>query len=568
MEGFVEEIGAPDSWEMADLDESMNRLMVSSYKKTNKSTTESSSSGFSLPEFADDPFDTGGSATVITTEVNGGSASDDVGNQVDQFLREALEKPRERLSVLRMERDVLKFIHDPTKQQLEFNQLPTSYLRLAAHRVAQHYFLHSTGLVDNSLPDGSSYTIVLSKISECRLPSIRLADVPANLPQEDNRSVAKVAIKKRPNKRSHNINSGSSHPLKGNHTKSVEERKEEYNRARARIFNTANSCSSSGPSGKPEGEDLVHDAYQQCPLRTSSAEEISVAVVPEVSLARSLSDSSTASIRSGRDRADDSVSRYSTNSGRVAIIRDREIDRKDPDYDRNYDRYMQRFDPGFGFSGALYPIQPMYSPAINYNTEFPQLGSAHRPQISIEHHHHQPRPIPHHLRGGTWVPTSSPRYGPPETMIAAPLNPNHIGTHPSASTIYVHPSQYTYPPRPQMQFINPHEHVHLPFPQSCFVTDDDDKCRELLRARACLVARDGPDGEDPSYANQKLSSTDKQPLLGEPVVAKKDVHVKEPQEKLKMFGVTNHEVSNNQSDAHINLRVWGRMEQSILHDKE
>ncbi|KAE8779921.1 DExH-box ATP-dependent RNA helicase DExH9 [Hordeum vulgare] len=42
--------------------------------------------------------------------------------------------------------------------------------------------------------------------------------------------------------------------------------------------------------------------------------------------------------------------------------------------------YMQRFDPGFGFNGGVYTIQPLYAPAVTYNTEFPQLGS---PQMSL-----------------------------------------------------------------------------------------------------------------------------------------------------------------------------------------
>ncbi|PWZ37219.1 Casein kinase 1-like protein 2 [Zea mays] len=83
--------------------------------------------------------------------------------QVDQFLREALEKPRERLSVLRMEQEILKFIHDPSRTEYEFNGLPTSYLRLAAHRLAQHYFLQSIAIPDNSLPDGTGSRIILQQ---------------------------------------------------------------------------------------------------------------------------------------------------------------------------------------------------------------------------------------------------------------------------------------------------------------------------------------------------------------------------------------------------------------------
>lgn len=121
---------------------------------------------------------------------------------------------------------------------------------------------------------------------------------------------------------------------------------------------------------------------------------------------------------------------------------------------------MQRFDPGFGFNGGPYTMQPLYTPALNYNTEFPQLGSSHRPQISTEH---QPRPLPQNLPG-PWAAPSTPAgmgYGHPETMMT-PFNPNHVGAR-SSSAIYLHSSQYPCQ-RPGMPFIHPHEHVQ-PFSQ-------------------------------------------------------------------------------------------------------
>ncbi|XP_043703152.1 R3H domain-containing protein 2-like isoform X2 [Telopea speciosissima] len=463
MEGSEEDIGAPDSWEITDVDESVKRLMLSSKNSTVSCLPRISSSEFPS---GDDPPSAAISAGVassavasassssVDSERNGGF-SENVIYQVDQFLQEALQNPRERLSILRMEQDVEKFIRDPTQQQMEFQQLPTSYLRLAAHRVAQHYYLQSMVILDNNLPDGSGSRIVVCKTSEFRLPPIRLADIPVNLPQEDINNVFKVAIKQRPQKRTQAVNSLNSHSSKASHSKSVEERKEEYNRARARIFS---SNSIGGTVGKP-GEVTVQDSFQSFSLG-STGEEKSVAEGPDFNLSRSVSDSSMVSSRSGRSRTEkELLGRYKANN-RVAIFRDREIERKDPDYDRSYERYMQRFDPGFGFNGGQYPMQPMYSPALNYNTEFPQLGSAHRPHISMDH---QPQPIPQHLRA--WAAASNPAgigYGPPETMMA-PFNPNHVSAH-STSAIYLPSSQYPCP-RPAMAFVHPHEHVHQPFSQ-------------------------------------------------------------------------------------------------------
>ncbi|KAJ9159795.1 hypothetical protein P3X46_025268 [Hevea brasiliensis] len=454
MEGsVVEDLGAPESWEVADLDETMSRLMLRDSKQESEKLPLELSADVSIHSGLASGYGSSASGTG-----SGEKVSNDIINQVDQFLREALQNPRERLSILRMEQDVEKFICDPTQQQLEFHQLPTSYLRLAAHRVAQHYSLQSMVLLDNNLPDGSGSRIIVRKTSECRLPLIRLADIPVNLPSEDS-GIVKVAIKQRPQKRLQTVNNSNSNSMKTNSSKSVEERKEEYNRARARIFNSSGFSSSA--SGKPEGEQRVQDGSQHSVLGILKTEEKPVSGSSDINSGRGSIESSTSSNRSARTRTEkEPVSRYKPNN-RVAIFRDREVDRKDPDYDRSYDRYMQRFDPGFGFNGGPYTMQPMYAPALNYNTEFPQLGSSHRPQISAEH---QPRPLPQHLPGPWAAPSTTPGigYGPPETMMT-PFNPNHVGAR-SSSAIYLHSSQYPCQ-RPGMPFIHPHEHVQ-PFSQS------------------------------------------------------------------------------------------------------
>ncbi|OMO67821.1 Single-stranded nucleic acid binding R3H [Corchorus capsularis] len=444
MEGsVVEDLGAPESWEVADLDATMSRLMLASKKEPKAEFSDTACSASDLAS--------GSSAEKVIGE--------DVINQVDQFLREAIQNPRERLSILRMEQDIENFISDPTKQQLEFQQLPTSYLRLAAHRVAQHYSLQSMVLLDNNLAEGSGFRIIVRKSSECRLPSIRLADIPVNLPSEDP-GVVKVAIKQRPQKRSQVGSGSNSNSLKSNNSKSVEERKEEYNRARARIFNSNSSSSVSG--GKPENEPRLQDVSYHGSSGMPKMEEKPVSLVSEINSSRGLIESSSSGSRLPGSRTEKEPIGRSKSNGRVAIFRDRETDRKDPDYDRNYDRYMQRFDPGFGFSSGPYMMQPMYTPAINYNTEFPQLGSTNRPQISTEH---QPRPLPHHIPG-PWVAPSNATgigYGHPETMMP-PFNPNHVGAR-SASAIYLHSSQYPCQ-HPGMPIIHPFEHVHQPFSQS------------------------------------------------------------------------------------------------------
>ncbi|KAL5206855.1 hypothetical protein ABZP36_035064 [Zizania latifolia] len=425
----------PDSWETADLDEPMSRLLLSSTRRVSSS-----------PDLSDR---------------DSPPPSDSV-DQLDQFLREALEKPRERLSVLRMEQDILKFIHDPRQTQFEFLGLPTSYLRLAAHRLAQHYFLQSIALPDNGLPDGSGSRIILRKTSsECKLPSVRLSDIPVNLPQEESNSIAKVAIKQRPQKHYHSNSGAGAHTSRANLQKSVEERKEEYNKARARIFSNSSS-SGNADDGRSVDEVTLppNTLHRSTSLELNSGSRLGEG--PEITLERSLTTSSSSRSNRNKTEKDPAVNRNRQNN-RVAIFRDRESDRKDPDYNRSYDRYMQRFDPGFGFNGGSYTIQPLYAPAVNYNTEFPQLGS-HGSPVPVEQH---PQTITQHIPG-PWSPSQSPNaigYRPPDGAMPPPYSPGHAGVQ-IRSSVFMHtPQQYAMPSRPGVTFVHLQEPMR-PFAQT------------------------------------------------------------------------------------------------------
>ncbi|XP_020966102.1 uncharacterized protein LOC107619430 isoform X1 [Arachis ipaensis] len=476
MEGSAYDLrlGAPHELDLTDLDHSMNRL--------NLSVSSSDPHHDHAPPQPQPPPPT--------------SISDDVINHVDQFLRDAIHNPRERLSVLRIEEDIEKFIDDPSQQQLEFHRLPTSYLRLAAHRVAQHYSLPSMVLVDNTSPDGSGSRIIIHKTSECKMPLVRLADIPVKLSSEDNpAAVMKVAIKQRPNKQIQILGNANSNSVKSSNSKSMEERKDEYNRARERIFSSSSNGAIVG--GKPECDLRKQDKTTVASLGVSRVEG-KAASVAEINYCRGLVESSTNCSRSRSRTEKEQVGRYSQHN-RVAIFRDREVDRKDPDYNRSYDRivnltnvkddmvgvrinlviscnwhsrYMQRFDPGFGFNGGFYAMQPMYTSVVNYNTEFPQLGSTHGPQLSSEHHS---QPLLQHIPG-PWAPPSIPgvRYGHPDTIMP-PFNPSHFPGH---STMHLHSSQYS---RQQpVPFIH-HDPVHQPFAQ--YHQLPPDACFGLTRPR-------------------------------------------------------------------------------------
>ncbi|KAI0497182.1 hypothetical protein KFK09_020404 [Dendrobium nobile] len=261
-------------------------------------------------------------------------------SQVDPFLVEALDNPRHRLTVLRMELEIQQFMQNPDQYQFEFQPFPTSYLRCAAHRVAQHYGLQTMS-VDN-ITDGSGSRIVVRKTSESRYPLTCLSDISVKQHENERAGQIKIFVRRKPSKASLCDTSEA-----GNMSlmRTVEERMEEYDKARARIF----SCSS-GPA-------VVRNA----PYSGGEKE--------------------TSWNANNREEPEKMVTKDSTSSS-IAIFKDREKDRSDPDYDRSYDRYVSGFAPCHNFTmGVSNVCQP--SPML-YDGSFSQLsfGSQVLPTLS------------------------------------------------------------------------------------------------------------------------------------------------------------------------------------------
>lgn len=275
-------------------------------------------------------------------------------SMVDPFLVEALQNPRHRLTILRMELDIQRFLQNADQQQFEFQHFPTSYLRLAAHRVAQHYGL-VTMVQDNGL-DGMVNRILVRKTAESRYPAIRLSEITAKHQESDKAEQTKIVIKPRPNKGS--MNGANENGVKRNSVRSVEERKEEYDRARARIFSTPSS---------PDSDDMLSqaptDGKNICLSRDDNESFRSFMIDPE----------KTISIRDGGT------------SSRVAIFRDREKDRTDPDYDRSYERYVRSLPTNQSFSLAPFNMQKIQLPYVQYDAGFHQLGQMPRTQASLSY---------------------------------------------------------------------------------------------------------------------------------------------------------------------------------------
>lgn len=202
-----------------------------------------------------------------------------------------------------MELDLRKFLQNSGQQHFEFQHFPTSYLRLAAHRVAQHYGLQT--MVQDGGLDGSGNRIFVIKTAGSRLPAVRLSDIPAKQLEDDKSEQIKIVIRPRPSKASAGANDAG---MKRSQVRSVEERKEDYDRARARIF--------SSPSGS-DSDDTFSQTLTDRRNISLNRDDNEACRIPVVDLDKN---------------------RDGSTQSRVAILKDREKDRSDPDYDRSYER--------------------------------------------------------------------------------------------------------------------------------------------------------------------------------------------------------------------------------------
>ncbi|KAK8971009.1 hypothetical protein KSP40_PGU020022 [Platanthera guangdongensis] len=254
--------------------------------------------------------------------------------QVDSFLVEALENPRHRLTMLRMELDIQRFMQSSDQCQFEFQHFPTSYLRCAAHRVAQHYGLQT--LVVENMSEGSGSKIIVRKTPESRYPAICLSDIPTKQPENEQKGQFKIVIRPRPSKASQ----GDEELGNKSTLRTVEERKEDYDKARARIFNGSFNADH-GFFAAADGRSYFSSGGDEREVNRNVTEEQEKIGIKD-------------------------------STSRVAIFRDREKDLTDPDYDRSYDRYSRGFVPCNNFSiVACNVLQPSH---IRYEGDFSQLG--------------------------------------------------------------------------------------------------------------------------------------------------------------------------------------------------
>uniref|UniRef100_A0A7N8YKD1 R3H domain containing 1 n=1 Tax=Mastacembelus armatus TaxID=205130 RepID=A0A7N8YKD1_9TELE len=153
--------------------------------------------------------------------------TDSTGIDLHEFLVNTLKgNPRDRIMLLKLEQDILDFISNNKSQKRTFPPM-TSYHRMLLHRVAAYF-----GMDHNVDPSGKS--VVINKTINTRIPDQKFSE---HIKDDRADDFQKRYILKRDNSSFDREDSTIRMRLKADkRSKSMEEREEEYQRARERIF--------------------------------------------------------------------------------------------------------------------------------------------------------------------------------------------------------------------------------------------------------------------------------------------------------------------------------------------
>ncbi|XP_041261577.1 R3H domain-containing protein 1 isoform X9 [Onychostruthus taczanowskii] len=160
--------------------------------------------------------------------------TDSTGIDLHEFLVNTLKNnPRDRMMLLKLEQEILDFIGNNEVPRKKFPPM-TSYHRMLLHRVAAYF-----GLEHNV--DQSGKSVIVNKTSNTRIPDQKFCE---HIKDEKSDDFQKRYILKRDNSSLDKDDNQMRIRLKDNRrSKSIEEREEEYQRARERIFAQDSLCS-------------------------------------------------------------------------------------------------------------------------------------------------------------------------------------------------------------------------------------------------------------------------------------------------------------------------------------
>lgn len=165
--------------------------------------------------------------------------TDSTGIDLEHFIAETINRnQKDRTVLLKIEKDLIEFARDKQKVCHKFPNM-SSYNRMLVHRVAAYF-----GMEHNVDQSGSS--VIVTRTKNVRIPNTRFKEHIRDdliLSEEPRRSI----LKRDSNSFEDSFNFKSPDRLSGDYcrqNKSFEEREEEYERARRRIFKDSSGESS------------------------------------------------------------------------------------------------------------------------------------------------------------------------------------------------------------------------------------------------------------------------------------------------------------------------------------
>ncbi|XP_058889850.1 R3H domain-containing protein 1-like isoform X15 [Acipenser ruthenus] len=153
--------------------------------------------------------------------------TDSTGIDLHEFLVNTLKNnPRDRMMLLKLEQDILDFISNNESQRRKFPPM-TSYHRMLLHRVAAYFGL------DHNV-DQTGKAVIINKTCNTRIPDQKFCE---HFKDDKSDDFQKRYILKRDNSSMDKDDNQMRIRLKDDRrSKSIEEREEEYQRVRERIF--------------------------------------------------------------------------------------------------------------------------------------------------------------------------------------------------------------------------------------------------------------------------------------------------------------------------------------------
>ncbi|GMF38793.1 unnamed protein product [Phytophthora fragariaefolia] len=300
-----------------------------------------------------------------------GTATASAHGPLDPVLVAGLENARERMTLLKFEDQIVRFLKNPREPHLDFPPL-SSYHRMIVHRLAQRCGLEHQTADFNPYENSSARVVTLFKTPQSAVPRVLLIDLSADrqAPTVTPASAPRIMMRKRSAPRpGANGGRGSSADKV---TPSLQDRERAYAEARARIFGEENDTTlESGPSTSPVS---THDGSRSGSATNNNAARLGSrqAAGPDGSRgfgrgrgAASSGGNGTGSLsrdsRSPKDRSGgsdgDDRNEYSRSSLPSApnaanwkeskvLWRNREQEMNDPDFTRNHDAFRPRSSGG------------------------------------------------------------------------------------------------------------------------------------------------------------------------------------------------------------------------------